>query len=154
MDNYNIFDIFSHYLIDNNLYHSISSSILLSKQCKNIIQDNKLYLRKKHAYLLKKTILNLKSSICIIIQFFKYKSNYRYLLNSIFNIYCYDKYIHHIRDYNDYKNDKLNPLKNMKTFTYQTYNERIKTSINFSLAFNNADKPDYTNKYKAIHDYY
>ena len=152
-----IFEIFVYYLLQNNSFIILNKMNLTCKTYNNIIKNDIYYNRKKSAYLLNEILINKLNSIFYnIYDFLDKHYDYKYILNSIFNIYIYDdlSYNNYIKNLLQYKNDKLNPFNRLPLFKKTEIKNRMNESIILNMALDHAEKNYSFNIAKEIDEYY
>ena len=152
---YNIFDIVSYYIISKNHFSLINNLRNVSIKFKKIIDNDKLFVRKKYAYILNNVLNQFDLTLDELWELIENKSDYKYILNCIFNIYTKNDFTYYKHDYvNKFnKYDKLNPLKNLPLFKYYQIKQRIEKSILLNMALIHADYFYSIKKAKEIDDY-
>ena len=153
------FEIFIYYLLQNNSFNILNNLKLTCNTYNNIIKNDVYFIRKKNAYLLNKVISKIDINFNILLKhddYFDHYYDYKYLLNSIFNIYTKNDitYKNYIKTFSQYKNDKLDPLKRIPHFKKIEIKERKQTSIMLNMALDHAEKQYSFNIAKEIDEYY
>lgn len=145
-----VFEIFIYYLL--NIKDDYKSTInglkilnslkLVSILCNNNIKNDIYYNRKKNAYMLCSIISKIDIEYNSIDEFIEDKFGFKYILTSIFNIYCKldFTYAQYRKQIYSYKNDKLNPLKRLPLHRKNQIQKMIQESINLSMALHHAEK--------------
>ena len=159
---YFLFDIIGNYLLNNKNYQSCSNIKLLCKEVRSSINNNNLYYRHKSAYLLSKNIRQIfgdsrqnpnnynmfelfplfKNDLSYIFKLFWLNYTGANNINKIFTSYL-----------NDYKEDKLNPLKNLRTFSHDHILKKINKSPKLLQALAHSEKPCTINFIKVMDGY-
>lgn len=163
--NYQFIELIISYYLDNNELKKIQSLKLLNNDFKNIINLNTLFKRKKSAYLLNICMKNIVKNYNGNIYLLKYDKifchewlfEYKCLLNNIFDdAYCCKNiaYELYLKNFESYKQDKLDPLKRLRLFKYYDYKFRCESSMIFSMALHHAEKQYSYNKSRELEDYY
>jgi hypothetical protein len=148
-----------------NYYELIVANLrLVSKNILSVIDFNDLFKRKKSAELLDKTLNYLTysfadavgSSFYPIGESIETKEDFKYVLNSIYNIAtgCDRTYDHYKRNCTYFYQDKLNPLRHCKLYMYQQYKSQIKASTMLSMALDHAEKHYSIAIAREIDDFY
>jgi len=154
--NYLIFDIISYFIISNNDLDLIKNLRCVSSQFKNKIDSDKLYIRKKYAFILTNVISKIGLPLNDYFEIIDDKNDYKYILNIIYNIYTkndstYFKY-HYANKFNKF--DKLNPLRNIPIFKSFQIKQRMKNSILLNMALTHAEYYYSIKKARELDDYY
>lgn len=160
--NYFFFDILSNYLLTKHKYKWTGNIRLLCKDSNNAIIRNNLYYRHKSAYLLTKNIRQIfgdsrqnPNNFNMFELFPLFKKDLSYLFKLFWLNYTGSNNINKIfKSYlNDYKNDKLNPLKNLRTFSHDHILKKIKQSPILLQSLDHPEKPCTINFIKVMDDY-
>lgn len=163
-------EIFISYLLNNNDFTKIKTLTSLCNNNNLYIKNDIMYKRKKSASLLCKlfpdngfdlytlnelltptnTVINTNSIDSDVIK--EFNTCLRTLFDSNYlNNYGYKLYIKYLLDY---RNDKFNPLKNIRKFKYHQIKQQISSSIMLNLALDHAEKPFSISKIREIDDYF
>ena len=160
--NFFLYEIISNYLLITKKYLICNNLKLLCKDSKNSIYNNNLYYRHKSAYLLSKNIRQIfgyskynQNNFNMFEIFPLFKKDLSYLFKLFWLNYTGNNNIDKIfiSYLNDYKNDKLNPFKNLRTFSHDHILKRIKSSTMLSLSLAHAEKPSNINFIKIMDSY-
>ena len=151
-----IFETFIYYILQENNFKILSNLKLTCIEYNNNIKNDIYYKRKKNAYLLNNVLRKNDMNYIAICDFIRFKQDFKYMLNSIYNIYTstdvtYNKYKQSI---NSYKYDKLDPLKRLPIFKKNQIKQKMKSSIMLNMALDHAEKRFSFNAAREIHDYY
>ena len=152
-----IFEIFLYYLLQNNSFNILNNLKLTCNTYNDIIKNDIYYIRKKSAYLLNKVLIKeLDSNFYNIYDFLDQYYDYKYILNSIFNIYTEGDftYNHFINNCSKYKQDKLNPFKRLPLFKKNEIINRMNNSIVLNMALDHAEKKYSFDIAREIDEYY
>ena len=158
---YLLYDIFTNYLIENNLFNIISMLRVVNKENKTIVDNNQLFQRKKSALLLQKifndagyeyyNILELLTPTNGVLNTNKVDLDCIYYfsdtLASIIDFYfygCDKEYEKYKNKFYNYKDDSLDPFCRLKKFWRNKIKDRMKQSILLNMALSHADY-DYSN---------
>lgn len=159
--NYQIFTLVLDYIVINhfNLYFKekyMKNLRYTNKELNSCITQNKLYNRKKASYLLSKTFIDLHITTQTIEYMLNDSNDLKYMFN-IFNIYgAYGRdpgYEYYQKSLSFYKDDPLNPLKNLRIFAQLNFHSSMQKSINLKLALSHADKPSHYLRLKETEEY-
>lgn len=157
--NYQIFTLVFDYITANNfnLYFQenyIKNLRYSNKEFNNWIKENKLYSRKKSAYLLTKTFIGIGYHNINNILVDSYDLKYIFNSLDVYGSYGRDPgYEYYLNSLSNYKTDPFNPLKSLRLFTKIHYDKSMKKSIYLNLALSHADKPPYYLRLKEIDGY-
>ena len=152
-----IFEIFIYYLSQNNSFIILNNLKLLCNTYNNNIKNDIYYIRKKSAYLLNKILIKeLDNSFYNIYDFLDQHYDFKYILNSIFNIYTEGDftYNNYIKNLYKYKDDKIDPLKRLPLFKKNETKNRMKNSLRLNMALDHAEKNYSFNIAREIDEYY
>ena len=156
---YLIIDVFAQYLIDSSLMGCVTKFREVRQECSAVIDANRLFQRKKSAFMLKKAIIN-GDITCLDIGDLKGGKDdlfmYKYMLNLIYDMgTCYDfSYYLYRRKCCEYRQDKLSPFRLLRLRDYRSIKKMIDGSIMLSMALDHAEHSYSINKMRAIADYY
>tara|TARA_B100000989_G_C19243644_1_gene345098 strand:- start:43 stop:522 length:480 start_codon:yes stop_codon:yes gene_type:complete len=153
---YLIFEIIFYSIISNNNFRLLADLRCVSKQIKNTIDNDRFYIRKKYAFILKIVIDKIDIRMYDIMGDYYNNNDFKYLLNCFYNIatdndITYNKYIQSIELY---KKDRLDPLKRLPEFKYHEIKQRMKSSIMLKLALMHAGYEYSFAKAREIDDFY
>ena len=153
--NYLVCDIFTNYLIVNNLFNYLSI-FKINKETKTIIDNNLLFQRKKSVILLNKLLssngydYNIISGLLTptngVLNTDKVdldcRNHFTDVLGSIIDLYfngCDKEYEKYKKNFYNYKNDCLDPFCRLKNFWRNKIKNRMKESILLNMALSHAD---------------
>ena len=154
--NYLITTLIIDYYVDINKTNICKKLKLINHNFKNIIDSNILYKRKNNANKLVAVLRDLDMTHNILYQYIEFKCDYKYILNSIYNIGTGTDFTYGVfkKNISEYKNDKLAPFRNIRVYKSLEFKIRMKNSILLSMALDHAEKPYSLAKAREIDDYF
>ncbi len=169
-NNHLLFTILTDYCIFNNDFKTINSLNKLDKTINLLIATNELFIKKKSSRLLINIFLKNGYDYQEVIDIItptntifntNKKDNdnikdFNSILRSFYDTYYNENYhfTHYIKTFNEYKKDKLNPMKRLPGIIYKRIEIEKTKSINLNMALDHAEKKYSLNKAREIGEHY